>query len=91
MAGKKKRKAARPWWRKPKVLRRVAMALAAAVVVAAGAWLVLASEGGDGGPKQYLREPAPPFTLPTIAGEQVSLADHAGRHAVLLYFNEGMG
>ncbi len=90
MANKKKRKAVTPWWRRRKPLRRLAIAAAAAAVIAGFAWLAL-KPGGDGGPKEYLREPAPPFTLPTIAGEQVSLAGHLGEHALLLYFNEGMG
>ena len=72
------------------MLRRLAMALTAAVVVGVFAWLAVGT-GGDGGTKQYLREPAPPFRLPTVAGEEFALADHVGRHAVLLYFNEGMG
>ena len=90
MAKKKHKATGRPWWRRGKVLRRLAIVGAAAVVIAGFAWLA-AKPGGDGGPKEYLREPAPPFTLPTIAGEQVSLADHLGKHALLLYFNEGMG
>ncbi len=68
------------------------MAVAASLALAIGiiAWLVVQG-GGDSGPKQYLVEPAPPFTLPTIAGEEFSLADHEGRHNIFLYFNEGMG
>ncbi len=33
---------------------------------------------------------APPFTMPSTAGDSVSLSDLAG-HNVLLYFNEGVG
>ncbi len=34
---------------------------------------------------------APPFSLVTATGEQVSLDQHLGRHPFLLYFNEGVG
>jgi hypothetical protein len=34
---------------------------------------------------------APAFTLPTIAGDEFVSADHLGQHALLLYFNEGVG
>ena len=61
------------------------------LVVGIFAWLVVRGEGGGSGTGQYLQEPAPDFTLPTIAGDQVSLADHVGRHNLLLYFNEGIG
>ncbi|MBI2912915.1 MAG: peroxiredoxin family protein [Chloroflexi bacterium] len=88
---KRKRKSGEPWWRKRKVVRRLAL-LAGALVAAAGltAW-ALVPRGGGGGDTQYLREPAPPFTLPTIAGDEVSLADHLGQHNLLLFFNEGIG
>jgi cytochrome oxidase Cu insertion factor (SCO1/SenC/PrrC family) len=68
------------------------LAVAASLVVAIGVigWLVVRG-GDDSGPKQYLTETASPFTLPTVSGEEVSLADHLGRHNVLLYFNEGTG
>ena len=87
---KGKHKGGQPWWRKRRAQRRLALAASLAVVIGVFAWLVVRGEG-EGGPKEYLREPAPDFTLPTIAGEQVSLADHVGRHNLLLYFNEGIG
>lgn len=87
---KGKHKGGQPWWRKPRTIRSLALAASLAVVIGVFAWLVVRGEG-EGGPKEYLREPAPAFTLPTIAGEQVSLADHLGRHNLLLFFNEGMG
>ena len=87
---KRRRKGGQPWWRKAKTLRRLAIAASLALVIGLFAWLVVRG-GSEGGPKEYLREPAPPFTLPTIAGDQVSLADYAGRHNLLLYFNEGIG
>ena len=87
---KGKHKGGQPWWRKRRTLRSLALAASLAVVIGALAWLVVRGEG-EGGPKEYLREPAPAFALPTIAGEQVSLADHVGRHNLLLYFNEGIG
>lgn len=86
----KRRRRGRPWWCRRKALRALAMAATAVLAVAALAWLVLRPGGGDG-TGEYLVQPAPPFTLPTIAGEEVSLADHRERHNVLLYFNEGMG
>ena len=89
---RRKHKSGQPWWRRRKVVRRLAMA-AAALVVAAGltAWAVVPRGGDGGGQTQYLLEKAPLFSLPTIAGQQVSLADHLGQHPLLLYFNEGMG
>ena len=87
---KRKRKGGQPWWRKKRVLRRAAVAASMILAAALVGWLVVRG-GSEGGPKEYLREPAPAFTLPTIAGDQVSLADHVGRHNLLLYFNEGIG
>ncbi len=84
---RKKRKSEKRRWR---VLRRWALAAAALALVVVGIWLVMRGEG-DSGPKEYLRRPAPPFTLPTVAEGQVSLADHLGRHNTLLYFSEGIG
>ena len=86
-----KRKTAQPWWGKRRVQRRLAILGALALVGGLIALLVVRGEGGGNGSGEYLREPAPAFTLPTIAGEQVSLADHLGRHNLLLYFNEGIG
>ena len=85
---KSKRKT-RPWWRKPKNLRRLAIISASVLAIGVGAWLLLA--GGGGGTKQYLVETAPRFSLPTTAGDQFVMADHVGKHNLLLYFNEGMG
>ncbi len=88
--GKKRRKM-HPWWRRGRTWISVALsALLAAAVAGPAVWL-LAGTGGDASPPQYLDEPAPPFTLPTIAGDDVSPADHEGRHNLLLFFNEGMG
>ena len=86
-----KRKNAQPWWRKRRVQRRLAVAAALALVVGVFAWLVVRGEGGGSGSGEFLREPAPPFTLPTVAEGQVSLSDHVGRHNTLLYFSEGIG
>jgi hypothetical protein len=36
-------------------------------------------------------DPAPSFTLPSEAGEQVSLADYLGKQPVLLYFHMAVG
>lgn len=88
MTNRKPRKR-RAWWRRKRAQRWLGASVAALAVVIAVA--VLALRGQSGGPAQYFTEPAPPFTLPTIAGEQVSLSEHLGRHNVLLFFNEGMG
>ncbi len=85
----KKRKT-RPWWRKPKTLRRLAVLVLSLALIGGGAWYVLAA-GSSSEPKQFLQEPAPAFTLPTIGGGSVAYADHLGQHNLLLYFNEGMG
>lgn len=89
----KKRRAARPWWRRGKPLRR--LALAASLTTALGFlvfWLVAGGQGGSSDDySEYMGEPAPTFSLPTISGDEFSLADHLGRHNLLLYFNEGIG
>lgn len=38
-------------------------------------------------PTAKVGEPAPAFTLPSVSGEQVSLADYAGKTVVLEWFN----
>ena len=87
-----KRKTAQPWWRKRRMQRRLTVLGALALVVGVFAWLVVRGAGGGGGSSgEFLRETAPAFTLPTVAGEQVSLSDHVGRHNTLLYFSEGIG
>jgi len=67
----------------------------AAVVVAVGLFgLVAVYFGGRGNQRetaQNVSGPAPAFTLPTIAGDEFTSADHLGQHALLLYFNEGVG
>lgn len=87
---KKRREAVRRWWRRRRVRRRLAVLGVLALAVGILAWLILRGQS-DSGREVYLREPAPPFTLPTVAGEPVSLSDHVGRHNLILYFNEGMG
>jgi peroxiredoxin len=43
---------------------------------------------GEGGESQAMvGEPAPAFTLPSVAGESISLADYAGKTVVLEWFN----
>lgn len=86
MARRKRKRA--PRRRMP--VGKAVLALALAAVAGLIAWQVIQA-GGDGTTDEYLMEPAPGFTLPAISGDQVSLADHLGRHNVLLYFNEGMG
>ncbi|MDO8616672.1 MAG: hypothetical protein Q7T33_13210 [Dehalococcoidia bacterium] len=84
----KKRKA-RPWWRKPRTLRRLAILVFSLFLVGGGAWYVLTA--GAGPPPRFIQDPAPAFTLPTTGGGSVASADHLGKHPLLLYFNEGMG
>ncbi len=86
----KKRKAGLRWWRRKKTLQRLAVVASLAAVVGVFAWLVVQGSG-DSEPDAYLTESASPFTLPTVAGEEFSLAEHSGRHNILLYFNEGLG
>jgi len=85
------KKNARPWWRKRRVQRRLAILGAMVLVVGVFAWLVVRGEDSGGRSGEFLREPAPAFTLPTVAEGQVSLSDHVGRHNTLLYFSEGIG
>lgn len=93
--GRKKHPKGRPWWRRGRTWLSVALsallvASVAGLVAGLTLWLV-AGRWSDASPPQYLDEPAPPFTLPTVDGDQISLADHKGRHNLLLFFNEGMG
>ena len=44
-----------------------------------------AADGGEATAK--VGEPAPAFTLPSVSGEQISLADYAGKTVVLEWFN----
>ncbi len=85
----KKRKT-KPWWRKPKMLRRLAVLVVSLALVGGGAWYVLAAGSGSA-PKQFLQEPAPAFSLPTTDNGSVAASDYLGKHPLLLYFNEGMG
>ena len=88
---RKKIRIKRPWWRRGRTCISVALStLLAAAVAGPIVWLLAGAGGDTSPPPQYLDEPAPPFTLPTITGEQFSLADHEGRHNVLIFFNEGM-
>src|SRR3990170_3338526 len=65
-----KRKTAQPWWGKRRVQRRLMILGSLALVVSVFAWLVVRGEGGGSGSGEFLREPAPPFTLPTVAEGQ---------------------
>jgi peroxiredoxin len=50
-----------------------------------GCGVKYADDGGE--PTAKIGEPAPAFTLPSIAGESISLADYAGKTIVLEWFN----
>ena len=93
MARKKHRSRRQPWWRRKKV-RRQLMVLASLAVGIALFGLVAVYFGGRSDhhePAQNVSGPAPAFTLPTTAGGEFVSADHLGQHALLLYFNEGVG
>lgn len=85
---KAKKKGKRPWWRKPRHIRRLAIGALALLVVTAGAAYI--GIRGEDGPRYNTRF-ASQFSLPTTAGKEVTLNQHLGKHNVLLYFNEGMG
>jgi hypothetical protein len=55
--------------------------------------LVAVYFGGRSGQEteQNVSGPAPAFALPTVTGDEFVSADHVGQHALLLYFNEGVG
>lgn len=57
------------------------------LLLLAGAMLYLGSRSSGG---EVRSGQAPPFTLTSTDGSEVSLSDYAGRN-VLLYFNEGVG
>ncbi len=86
----KERRARHRWWRRRKTQRRLAMAASFVVAVGVLAWFVIQS-AGNSEPEVYLTEPAPLFTLPTVAGDEFSLREHRGQHNILLFFNEGLG
>ena len=92
MARKKLRPRRQPWWQRKKVRRR--LLVLASLVVAVGLFgLVAVYFGGRGNDEteQNVAGAAPAFTLPTVAGDEFVSADHVGQHALLLYFNEGVG
>jgi hypothetical protein len=93
MARKKDRPRRQPWWQRRKV-RRQLMVLAALVWALALFGLAAVYFGGRGNhheTAQNVSGPAPAFSLPTTAGDEFVSADHLGQHALLLYFNEGVG
>ncbi len=91
---RKKRRESRSWWRRRGVVRRAALAgsLAAAVVLVVWVFVSFGGGGGDAMSEDLAMEgEAPSFTLPTVAGDEVSLDDYLGQDVLLLYFNEGLG
>jgi len=93
MARKKHGPRRQPWWQRRKVRRQ--LIVLASLVVAVGLFSLLAVYFGGRGDQretaQNVSGPAPAFTLPTIAGDEFTSADQLGQHALLLYFNEGVG
>ncbi len=93
MARKKRAPQPQPWWRRRRVRRR--LIFLASVVAAVGLFGLLAiylgGRGSHEAQQQNVSGPAPAFTLPTVAGGEFVSADHIGQHALLLYFNEGVG
>ncbi len=85
-----KRKKRQRWWRRRKTQQRLAVAASLLAAVGVLAWFVIQS-AGDSEPEVYFTEPAPLFTLPTVAGDEFSLVEHRGQHNILLYFSEGVG
>lgn len=69
---------------------RIAVALVMSTLVLLAACAPTDEPGADG---SFLSEgdPAPDFTLPSAAGENVALDDFANQKAVLLYFSMGPG
>ena len=89
---KKKRKG-REWWRRPQILRRLAIAAISMLIIIFGASYLLLSDRHSDRETVLLESPlpAPRFTLATTAGTEFTSTEHLGRHNLLLYFNEGMG
>ncbi len=90
MAAKKKNKSRKPWWLRPKSWPWLVASGGAALLIAAALWYT-AGQGGEEGSAKVFLEPAPPFSLPTTSGQQFVSRDHIGQHALLLFFNEGIG
>ena len=94
MARKKQRPRRQPWWLRRKVRRQLTVLAAVVVAVALLGWVAVYF-GGRGNDQETTQQnvfgPASAFTLPTIAGDEFVSADHLGQHALLLYFNEGVG
>ena len=93
MARKKGASRRQPWWQRRRVRRRLTV-LASLVAVVGLFGLLAVYVGGRGdheAQQQNVSGPAPAFTLPTLGGGEFVSADHLGQHALLLYFNEGVG
>ncbi len=86
---RERQRSRRRFWQ---VARKIGLVLA---VVGIAAVLIFAYRGASakkaGLSADMLSKPAPDFTLLTLDGRQVSLADFKGKSSVLLFFNEGYG
>lgn len=79
-------------WRRAGVLRLLATGLPVFLIgaIAVSFW-ILSLVRSDEYKLLPVGSKAPDFSLPTVAGGEVSLDQHVGKHPLLLYFNEGVG
>ena len=80
------------WWRRGGALRLLATGLPVLLIasVVFSFW-ILSLVRSDEYKLLPVGSKAPGFSLPTVAGGEVSFDQHVGKHPLLLYFNEGMG
>ena len=80
------------WWRRAGVLRLLATGLPVFLIGAIVVSLrILSLVRSDEYKLLPVGSKAPEFSLPTVAGGEVSFDQHVGKHPLLLYFSEGMG
>ena len=93
MARKKHKPRRQPWWQRKRVRQQLTVlaSLTLAVGLLGLATVYLQGRGNQHEAAQNVSGPAPAFALPTITGDEFVSADHLGKHALLLYFNEGVG
>jgi hypothetical protein len=80
------------WWRRAGVLRLLATGLPVFLIAAiVFAFWILSLVRSDEYKLLPVGSKAPDFSLTTVEGGEVQFDQHAGKHPLLLYFNEGMG